>query len=157
MTSASSAPVFRLMCDSAVVLTSKDNSEAEAEKQQGDSRTMGRKHAVRYGLHRGHGFVSAFLANQTGLDELDMELFWQALECMFEHDRSAARSEMACRGLYVFEHASELGNAHAHALFDRLLVTRVGDGSTPARAFGAYSVSFDGRALAPCLKLLRRC
>ncbi|MGE0373385.1 MAG: type I-C CRISPR-associated protein Cas7/Csd2 [Gammaproteobacteria bacterium] len=140
-------------------------TEAEAEKQQGDNRTMGRKHTVPYGLYRAHGFVSAFLAKQTGFDGVDLELLWQALEQMFEHDRSAARGEMSTRGLYVFEHESELGNAHAHALFDRLMVSRTGDVAVPAREFGAYSVTFDDRALAigerlsagPGVTLLRRC
>lgn len=67
---------------------------------------------------------------------------------MFEHDRSAARGQMSTRGLYVFEHESELGNAHAHALFDRLAIAHTGDAAAPARDFGAYSVAFDGRALA---------
>jgi CRISPR-associated protein Csd2 len=89
-------------------------TEAEAE-QQGDNRTMGRKHTVPYGLYMAHGFVSSFLAKQTGFGEEDLELLWQALEQMFEHDRSAARGEMATRGLYVFKHDSELGNAHALA------------------------------------------
>jgi CRISPR-associated protein Csd2 len=123
-------------------------TEAEAEKQQGDNRTMGRKHTVPYGLYRAHGFVSAFLARQTGFAEDDLALLWQALENMFEHDRSAARGQMATRGLYVFEHDSELGNAHAHALFDRLLVARTPASMGPARDFGAYSITFDGRTLA---------
>lgn len=124
-------------------------TEGEAEKQQGDNRTMGRKHTVPYGLYRAHGFVSAFLARQTGFDDADLELLWQALEQMFEHDRSAARGEMSTRGLYVFEHASDLGNAHAHALFDKLVVVRSGDPGTPARDFSAYSVLFDGKPVAP--------
>lgn len=141
-------------------------TEAEAEKQQGDNRTMGRKHTVPYGLYRAHGFVSAFLARQTGFDDADLGLLWQALEQMFEHDRSAARGEMSTRGLYVFEHQTELGNAHAHALFDRLTVSRnAADADAPARGFGAYSVAFDGRALAtgeslqatPGVTLTRRC
>ena len=69
-------------------------TEVEAAKQQGDNRTMGRKHTVPYGLYVAHGFVSAFLAKQTGFDEDDLELLWQSLEDMFEHDRSAARGEM---------------------------------------------------------------
>ncbi|HQX84701.1 MAG TPA: type I-C CRISPR-associated protein Cas7/Csd2, partial [Aestuariivirga sp.] len=81
-------------------------TEAEAEKQQGDNRTMGRKHTVPYGIYVAHGFVSSFLAKQTGFDENDLELLWQALENMFEHDRSAARGEMSTRGLYVFKHDS---------------------------------------------------
>lgn len=124
-------------------------TEAEAEKQQGDNRTMGRKYTVPYGLYRAHGFVSAFLADQTQFGEDDLELLWQALSQMFEHDRSAARGEMSTRGLYVFEHQDKLGNAHAHALFDRLEVTAAPGGATPARAFGAYSVIFDGQPVAP--------
>lgn len=139
-------------------------TEAEAEKQGGDNRTMGRKHTVPYGLYRAHGFVSAFLAKQTGFDENDLELLWQSLENMFEHDRSAARGEMATRGLYVFKHDSELGNAHAHALFDQITVEPKESGSI-ARDFGAYSVKFDGDSIevgaslqaAPGVTLTRRC
>lgn len=123
-------------------------TEAEAEKQQGDNRTMGRKHTVPYGLYRAHGFVSAFLAKQTGFDDADLALLWQALEQMFEHDRSAARGQMSTRGLYVFDHDCELGRAHAHALFDRLIVSRASNAAEAARDFGAYSVTFDGRPLA---------
>lgn len=138
-------------------------TEAEAEKQAGDNRTMGRKHTVPYGLYRSHGFVSSFLAKQTGFSDDDLDLYFQALEQMFEHDRSAARGQMSTRGLYVFEHESELGNAPAHALFDRLTVTPATPG-TPARDFGAYLVTFDGQALAvgesvtaaPGVRLIRR-
>lgn len=118
-------------------------TQEEADKQQGDNRTMGRKYTVPYGLYRTHGFVSSFLARQTGFSEADLALLWQALGQMFEHDRSAARGEMATRGLYVFEHDSELGNAPAHDLFDRLTVEHAGD-AAPIRDFGAYRVLFDG-------------
>lgn len=139
-------------------------TEAEAEKQQGDNRTMGRKHTVPYGLYRAHGFVSAFLAEQTGFGDDDLGLFWQALTQMFEHDRSAARGQMSTRGLYVFEHDSKLGNEHAYALFDRLKVGPAPGASAPARDFGAYSVRFDGSAVdigasvqaAPSVKLIRK-
>ena len=123
-------------------------TEAEADKQDGDNRTMGRKHTVPYGLYRAHGFVSAFLAAQTGFSGDDLALVWQALAQMFEHDRSAARGLMSTRGLYVFEHDSQLGNAQAHDLFDRLVVQRSTGADGPARGFGAYSVTFDGQALA---------
>jgi len=121
-------------------------TEAEAEKQQGDNRTMGRKHTVPYGLYVAHGFVSSFLAKQTGFGEDDLALLWQALGQMFEHDRSAARGEMATRGLYVFKHECELGNAPAHALFDRLQVKPLNEG-TAARNFSDYVVTFDGQAV----------
>jgi CRISPR-associated protein Csd2 len=74
-------------------------TEAEAEKQGGDNRTMGRKATVPYGLYRAHGFISVHLAKQTGFSEGDLDLFWDALKNMFDHDRSAARGEMATRGL----------------------------------------------------------
>ena len=130
-------------------------TEAEAEKQQGDNRTMGRKHTVPYGIYIAHGFVSAFLAKQTGFGEDDLELLWQALEQMFEHDRSAARGEMATRGLYVFKHDSELGNAHAHALFERVRVQRKA-GVDVARSFADYEISVDEAALPAGVRLIKR-
>lgn len=69
-------------------------TEKEAENQSGDNRTMGRKFTVPYGLYMAHGFVSTNLADQTGFNEDDLSLLWQALSSMFEHDRSAARGLM---------------------------------------------------------------
>ena len=120
-------------------------TEAEAEKQSGDNRTMGRKFTIPYGLYAAHGFVSSFLAKQTGFDENDLELLWQALAQMFEHDRSAARGEMTTRGLYVFKHDSELGNASAHKLFDLIQVKK--NTEEPARNFSDYSVTVNDVAL----------
>ncbi|GGD66783.1 type I-C CRISPR-associated protein Cas7/Csd2 [Lacimicrobium alkaliphilum] len=116
-------------------------TEGEAEKQKGDNRTMGRKFTVPYGLYIAHGFVSAHLAAQTGFNEEDLELLWESLGNMFEHDRSAARGEMTARGLYVFQHDSKLGNAPAHSLFERIKVSKQCEG--PARNFTDYSVSID--------------
>jgi CRISPR-associated protein Csd2 len=130
-------------------------TEAEAEKQEGDNRTMGRKHTVPYGLYRAHGFVSAFLARQTGFSEDDMTLFWQALGQMFEHDRSAARGEMTTRGLYVFKHDSELGNAPAHALFERIQVKRKNEVAVP-RSFSNYDVVVNEADMPPGVSLLRK-
>ncbi|MES2770608.1 MAG: type I-C CRISPR-associated protein Cas7/Csd2 [Pseudomonadota bacterium] len=114
-------------------------TEAEAEKQAGDNRTMGRKHTVPYGLYMAHGFVSSFLAKQTGFSADDLELLWQSLSQMFEHDRSAARGEMTTRGLYVFKHDSELGNAPAHSLFAHIQ-PKLKSGVTVARSFADYEV-----------------
>jgi CRISPR-associated protein Csd2 len=116
------------------------------EKDLEKERTMGRKHTVPYGLYVAHGFVSSFLAKQTGFGEDDLALLWQALGQMFEHDRSAARGEMSTRGLYVFKHGSELGNAPAHALFDRLQVKPLNPG-VAARDFADYAVTFDGQSV----------
>lgn len=128
-------------------------TEAESEKQEGDNRTMGRKHTVPYGLYRAHGFVSSFLAKQTGFGEEDLELLWQSLGSMFEHDRSAARGEMSTRGLYVFKHQSELGNAHAHALFDTVRTQRLVD---VPRSFSDYRVEVAEAGLPSGVELLRR-
>ncbi|MEO6967344.1 MAG: type I-C CRISPR-associated protein Cas7/Csd2 [Rhodanobacteraceae bacterium] len=117
-------------------------TEAEAEKQGGDNRTMGRKFTVPYGLYVAHGFVSAPLAAQTGFSSDDLKLFWEALVNMFEHDRSAARGLMTTRGLYVFEHSSKLGNAPAHTLFERVNA-KLKDGVTAPRAFADYAVTVD--------------
>jgi len=106
---------------------------------------QGRKHTIPYGLYRSHGFVSAHLANQTGFSEDDLELLWEALCNMFEHDRSAARGEMTTRSLYVFKHDSKLGNAPAHSLFDRIKVSRQSEGV--ARSFGDYLVRVDEQNL----------
>lgn len=115
-------------------------TETEAEKQQGDNRTMGRKFTIPYGLYRTHGFISSHLAKQTGFGEDDLKLFWESLTNMFDHDRSAARGEMSTRGLYVFRHDSELGDAPAHRLFDLVQVKQKDEGA-PARAFSDFVVT----------------
>ncbi|KGE72164.1 type I-C CRISPR-associated protein Cas7/Csd2 [Spirochaeta lutea] len=119
-------------------------TEEEEQKQKGDNRTMGRKFTVPYGLYRTHGFISAHLAKQTGFTEEDLQLFWDALRNMFEHDRSAARGLMTARGLYVFEHDSALGNAPAHQLFERIKISRSpAHAEQPARSFSDFLVSID--------------
>ncbi|GKT08808.1 type I-C CRISPR-associated protein Cas7/Csd2 [Desulforhabdus sp. TSK] len=122
-------------------------TEAEAEKQQGDNRTMGRKFTVPYALYRCHGFISAPLAEQTGFSEDDLKLFWEALADMFDHDRSAARGEMATRKLIVFKHDSKMGKAPAHKLFDLVKVERSKGADGPARSFADYTVSLDNAAV----------
>ena len=117
---------------------------------------MGRKHTVPYGLYMAHGFVSSFLAKQTGFSEDDLQLLWQALGQMFEHDRSAARGEMTTRELYVFRHESELGNAPAHALFERISA-KLKDGVTVPRLFADYEVSVDDKSLPAGVTLTRLC
>ncbi|WP_045770661.1 type I-C CRISPR-associated protein Cas7/Csd2 [Xanthomonas albilineans] len=119
-------------------------TEKEAEAQSGDNRTMGRKHILPYGLYRVHGFISAKLAERTGFSEDDLQLLWRALTNLFEHDRSAARGEMAARKLFVFEHEHPMGNAPAHLLFDKIKVERnEGPDNGPARSFADYRVVID--------------
>jgi len=116
-------------------------TEKEAEKQGGDNRTMGRKATVPYGLYVCHGFISANLAKQTGFSEDDLALFWEALENMFDVDRSAARGLMSAQKLIVFKHDSMLGNAPANKLFDLVKVQKKCDGAP--RKFEDYEVTID--------------
>lgn len=143
-------------------------TEKDAEEKGG--RTMGRKHIVPYGLYRVHGFVSAPLASHptkgTGFSEADLELLWQALDQMFDHDRSAARGEMASRKLIVFRHQSALGNAQAQSLFDRVKTWRVHEGSVqeigspatdnwpPGRKWEDYKVMIDRDGLPTGVEIL---
>ena len=125
-----------------MAVTTEREAEEQAKKQEGAARTMGRKEIVPYALYVGHGFISPYLAADTGFSKGDLELLWQALKMMFEHDRSAARGEMATRKLIVFEHESMLGNAPAHQLFERVSIRRK-DLSRPARAYADYEIAVD--------------
>jgi CRISPR-associated protein Csd2 len=117
-------------------------TEREAEAQGGDNRTIGRKALIPYGLYRGHGFFSAPFAKQTCVTAADLRVFWEALMGMWDHDHSAARGLMSCRGLYVFSHENGLGNAPAHQLFDRLEL-RLRDGVPTPRRFADYVVTLN--------------
>jgi len=128
-------------------------TEAEAEKQGGDNRTMGRKFTIPYGLYRAHGFVSAPLANQTGFSNDDLELLWEAMQNMFEHDRSAARGLMGTRKLIVFEHLSKMGNAPVQKLFDAVSAHKINE-NKPARDFSDYKILIDYDAIPQGVKIL---
>ncbi|MEG9883525.1 MAG: type I-C CRISPR-associated protein Cas7/Csd2 [Hyphomicrobiales bacterium] len=133
----------------------KKGAEGSDSPERTDNRTMGRKHIVPYGLYVAHGFVSAKFAERTGFSEADLDLVWEALDAMFEHDRSAARGEMTARKLTLFKHACALGNAPAHTLFDRVRIGRDIDGAfrplddkglgnrPPARKFSDYIIEID--------------
>ncbi len=127
----------------------------DAEKE----RTMGRKHIVPYGLYRVEGYISAKLANDatkgTGFSEEDLELFWEALVNMFEHDHSAARGKMAVRSLIVFKHDSDLGNAPSHKLFEMVKVER-NDGVVVPRGFGDYEVTVDKASVPQGVELIEK-
>jgi CRISPR-associated protein Csd2 len=117
-------------------------------------RTMGQKFIIPYALYRVHGFVSAPLAERTGFSSQDLDLFWQALQNMFEHDHSASRGEMNTRKLFVFKHEGTLGNAPAHTLFERITTVRVGDAGTPARRFRDYSIAVNKANMPEGVELL---
>ncbi len=149
----------------------KDRIEGDDEpEKRGDKRTMGRKHIIPYGLYRAHGFVSAPLAYDarkgTGFAQTDLDLLFEALRDMFEHDRSAARGEMTTRRLVVFRHASALGNGRAQDLFGRVTAWRNHHGSevrpgsealdnaSPARSFDDYVIKLDRNGLPEGIEML---
>jgi len=127
-------------------------SEKDAEKKD---REMGRKFVVPYALYRVEGYISAFLADKTGFSEDDLELFWDALINMFDHDHSAARGKMSSRKLFIFEHETALGNVPAHKLFDLIKVSSK-DPDRPTRSYSDYEVSINDSALPAGVKLIDR-
>ena len=110
----------------------------ETGEEKAGSGQMGRKSVIPYALYRGHGFINPLLAKDTGFTFGDLRLFFDAMVRMFDLDRSAARGLMALRKVIVFEHASRLGNAPAHLLFDRVVVPELGP-ERPARKFADYA------------------
>jgi len=130
-----------------------EDEEKAAKTGSGQNRTMGNKHIVPYALYAAKGYISPAFAERTGFTQADLDLLFEALLQMFEHDRSAARGEMIVRGLYDFEHVgsqhannadqnrreARLGCAHAHKLFEGVQVM-LKDGKDFPESFADYSV-----------------
>ncbi len=125
------------------------------EKDREKERTMGIKHTTPYGLYRCHGHINVGSAEKSEFTEDDLELFFSALENMFDHDRSATRGEMSVCGLYVFKHESRLGNAHAKQLFNSVKITRV-NSDIPVREFSDYQVTVNHDQIPDGVELLVR-
>jgi len=133
-------------------------NQQQSRRSEEDDRdafgTMGRKAFVPYGLYLCHGFFNPHFAAQTGAGDEDLSVFWDALQQMWDLDRSSARGLMACVGLYVFSHESRLGNAPAHQLFQRIRVSKQ-DGIEVPRRFEDYAVQIDDRDLPAGIALTR--
>lgn len=114
---------------------------------KGESTEMGGKWTVAYGLYRVELYYSANRGTQTGVDATDLDLLYQSMAMMFDHDRSATRGTMAPRGLYVFSHDNSFGRAPAHQLLDRVTATLRDDITGPPRGFGDYVVNADDTGL----------
>jgi len=119
-----------------------ESSEGNQEAKGGKTTEMGRKPIVPYGLYQAHGFYMPFLAKTTGFSPEDITLFWDALQGMWDIDRTSSRGLTACRGLYVFSHEKALGNAPAHKLFERI-TANLNDDTKPPRSFSDYTVTVD--------------
>jgi CRISPR-associated protein Csd2 len=118
-------------------------NEKDIEKE----RTIGRKFNVPYGLYRCHGFLNASLAEKTGFSNDDLVLLKQALNFMFETDRSAARGLMAPVRCIAFRHECKLGNARADELFAQVtakLRPELKAENRPARSRSDYEIKFTG-------------
>jgi len=128
----------------------------EAEQPEDELRTMGRKALIPYGLYVAKGFISAHLAAGTRFSDDDLDLFWEALCHMFEHDRSASKGVMSRRKIVAFKHVGTdskpeqrkrqalLGCAPAHELLDLgsvVEVTRATDPQQPPRRFSDYALT----------------
>jgi CRISPR-associated protein Csd2 len=143
-----------------------ERAAGDEENERTENRTMGRKYIVPYGLYRAHIFVNAKFAERTGFSQEDLEHVFDALRSMFEHDRSAARGEMASRQVIAFKHSSALGNAPAHHLFDRVTVQRRFkgdlyplkderlDNAPKARSYEDYEVSVQRDALPEGIEII---
>lgn len=130
-----------------VALTNPDDTgRGSSEDEQASSGQMGRKALIPYGLYVGYGFINPSLARDTGLNEEDLELFWQALQNMWEVDRSASRGLMTCRGLYVFTHDDALGKAPSHKLFERIKPVLKEEVTSP-RNFSDYILQINDNEL----------
>ena len=111
----------------------------EIEKKQ----TMGKKQIVPYALYRAEGYVSANLAEKvTGFSTEDLDLLWESLVNMFEHDHSAARGKMTARKLIVFKHDTKLGCCQSHVLFDKIKVEKIIE-NLPPRSYNDYKVTVE--------------
>ncbi len=128
-------------------------SEKDMDRKETE---IGRKHVVPYGLYRAEGYVSAALAQKvTGFSEEDLELLWEAIINMFEHDHSAARGKMAVRKFIVFKHDDMYGNAPSHKLFDLVKITRK-DETKPVRSYDDYIVEIDRENLPSGVALIEK-
>lgn len=140
--------------------TAADIEKWENEQEEDTLRTMGRKQLIPYGLYAMKGFISAHLAEGTGFSDDDLALLWQALATMYEHDRSASKGVMTCRGLYVFKHVGTdsneaqrqkqamLGCAAAHRLLDNGRVVEIGRKQGRTGAARNFADDYDVRVLA---------
>lgn len=142
----------------------------EDEQPEDKLRTMGRKSLIPYGLYVAKGFISAHLAESTGFDEEDLELFWTALSGMYDHDRSASKGMMSSRALYIFKHVgtdsdpaqrvrqARLGCAPAHKLLElgQVLQIELKDPEKPARRYSDYTVSIHRDKIPAGIELVER-
>ncbi len=122
----------------------------EKDQDEASLRTMGRKQFIPFGLYEVRGFISANLAGETGFDDRDLKVLFEAILNMYEHDRSASKGEMeVISPLIIFKHIgtdtdekqrlrqAKLGCAPAHKLFDLVHVQKKAEVDAP-RSYRDY-------------------
>ena len=101
----------------------------------------------------------------TGFSDDDLNLLFEAVINMYEHDRSASKGVMTVRKLYVFKHVGTdtnaeqrqaqamLGCAPAQNLFS-LIQPKLNDDVQSARKFGDYTITVDHERLPAGVELI---
>ena len=133
----------------------KDYQDYENSRDEDSLRTMGRKQLIPFGLYEVRGFISACLAAETGFDEEDLRILFEAILNMYEHDHSASKGEMSVVSpLILFKHVgtdsdeeqrgrqAKLGCAPAHKLFDLVRVAKR-PGIEAPRSYRDYDAEVD--------------
>jgi CRISPR-associated protein Csd2 len=136
------------------VTKSQDLEVVEGEKEGGKVTEMGRKALLPYGLYKAYGFFTPSFAEDTKAQQFDLEIFWAALQNMWDLDRSASRGMMACRGIYVFSHDCKYGNAPAQRLLERVSAKKKATVEA-ARLFSDYDVLVNDSELPAGITLTR--
>lgn len=117
--------------------TAEDYIEWEKKEPVDKLRTWGRKQLIPFGLYEVRGFISANFAEETGFGDEDLNVLFEAILNMYEHDHSSSKGEMSVVSpLIIFKHIgtdtdevqrtrqAKLGCAPAHKLFDLVKVTK---------------------------------
>ncbi len=139
----STDPVFPM--DHAITRVTQTRQE---DIDEGQSTEMGNKWTIPYALYRAELSYSAARGQKTGVDSRDLQLLYNTLHMMFDHDRTASRGTMTTRGLYIFSHHNAFGSAPAHTLIDRVQLQRAEHThAEPPRRFSDYTVSVNDEAL----------
>lgn len=123
------------------VASVKEQQQAASSEEEATNRTMGRKHGIDYGLYRCHIHFSPAFAAKTGFSYFDLDNFLFALQHMFDDDHAAGR-HLRLVGLVDFQHASSLGNAPAHKLFDLVKVDGVTTDKDGKKVFASSDSEF---------------
>lgn len=132
--------------------SSEEYEKAIADTPENKLHTMGRKALIPYGLYFGKGFISVYDSQCTGFSEEDVDLLFEAILKMYEHDRSSSKGRMTVRKLLALKHVGNdhdsnqreqqamLGCAPAQVLFEDIIEINKKPGVTTPRKFADYEI-----------------